>query len=187
VIRTLASLLAFLAALALAGCSHTSVATGTFATSDDHVAALARAIMATGPGIDPEEAARAARISYEYPLELKQEWHATEPAILNNIAINLGMKPAGLCYQWAEAMYDRLSAEHFRTLDILRAISPDHGVHLEHNTAVIVAHGGALMDGILVDPWRYAGRLFWSKLPDDKRFAWEDRRAYYDRHPERGL
>lgn len=184
--RLVSPFLALAALLAVVGCAGKPPA-GALAPTDDHVAALTRAIMSTGPGIDPAEAARAARISYQYPLELKKKWRATEPAIVNNIFINLGFKPAGLCFQWAAAMYQRLSAEHFRTLDIKRAISPDHGFHLEHNTAVIVAKGGNLMDGILVDPWRYSGRLFWSRLPDDTRFAWEDRRAYYDRHPERGL
>lgn len=185
-IRNLTALPALMLLAVLAACSGAPQG-GSTSSSDDHVVALTDAIMDLGPHVDPKEAARAARISYEYPLELKQKWRATEPAIVNNVYINLGMKPAGLCYQWAEAMYDRLEKENFKTLDILRAISPDHGFHLEHNTAVIVRHGGDLMDGILVDPWRYSGRLFWSKLPDDKRFKWEDRRAYYDRHPERGL
>jgi len=170
----------------LAGCS-SGLKSETLATSDDRVAELARALMTLGPEVDPEEAARAARISFEYPQVLAEEYEIEDSALIHNIKVNTGLKPRGLCWHWAVDMAARLRAEEFRTLDINRAVAPDRGFHLEHNTAVITRRGGSTYDGILVDPWRYAGVLFWSRLPDDRRYQWEDYYDFYAARPDRPL
>jgi len=49
----------------------------------------------------------------------------------------------------------------------------------EHNTLVVTAKNGRFEDGIVVDPWREEGKVFVSRLKDDKAYTWVHR-------PERG-
>ena len=42
----------------------------------------------------------------------------------------------------------------------------------EHNSVVVTARGGALETGIVLDPWRESGELYWSLVSED-RYPWE--------------
>jgi hypothetical protein len=48
-------------------------------------------------------------------------------------------------------------------------------MRLEHSTAIISAKGDALHDGIILDPWRKGGVLFWSPVREDTRYDWYSR------------
>ena len=142
-------------------------------TTAQRIAALQSQILGLGPGIDPEEAARAARISFEYTAQLKAEYEITDPPLIHNTKVNLGIKPRGLCWHWAEDMQTRLLAEDFKTLDLHRAIANDqHPILIAHSTAVISRAGDNMEDGIVLDPWRYGGTLFFGLVKEDTRYPW---------------
>lgn len=168
-IQRLASLLVMLAALAVAGCAPKP----TFEPSD--IDALAQAIRGLGPGVDPEEADRAARIAYLYSQQLAQEYGITDPPLIHNAKVHSGERKRGLCNHWAEDLSRRLREENLRTLTILRAISPPTPFRIIHHTAVIAPRGGTIYDGIVLDPWRYGGTLFWSPIRDDDHYNWRPR------------
>jgi len=42
----------------------------------------------------------------------------------------------------------------------------------EHSTLVVAAKGKGVPDGIVLDPWRFSGELFWSHVKDDKKYPW---------------
>jgi hypothetical protein len=44
---------------------------------------------------------------------------------------------------------------------------------LEHNGIVVTAKGQRFEDGIVLDPWRKGGRLWWGTLQQDKRHPWK--------------
>lgn len=168
--------LAILALAALGACGP-SYKDGPPAPSEAQIAELADAILDLGPNVDEDEAKRAARISYEYPLRLAEEYGITDPPIVHNMKVNNGSRPRGLCWHWAEDMESRLGHENFQTLTIHRAIAPPSSfLRLEHSTSVISARGDTMFDGIVVDPWRYGGKLFWSKVLEDDRYNWRTRR-----------
>ncbi|MDU9006825.1 hypothetical protein QO231_23605 [Sedimentitalea todarodis] len=153
--------------MVLIACSATTTA------SPDDTPALARAIVALDPDIDPDEARRAAQISYAHARDLAISYEITDPPLVHNTKVNMGLKPRGLCWHWAEDMEKRLLAENFRTLDIRRAISnADNPLRIDHSTALITARGQPMQSGIVLDPWRNGGRLFWSKIKEDKRYDW---------------
>ncbi|WP_198645459.1 hypothetical protein [Thalassobius sp. I31.1] len=144
------------------------------------IMALTQEIMAMDVSVDPQEAARAARISVEYPLQLRRDWNVTDPAIIHNTKVNAGLRDMGLCYQWADALQARLAQENFQTLIMHRAIANADNIRLEHSTVILGAVGETLQEGIILDPWRYGGTLFWAPLPEDTRYEWIDRQEVFE-------
>lgn len=154
---------------------------------NQNVADLTAGILALQAGIDPEEAARAAKIAYDYTAVLKQQYQITDHPIVHNMKVNRGTKPRGLCWHWAEDMENRLKAENFQTLDLHRAIANYDNWRLEHSTAIISAKGGTMASGMVLDPWRYGGKLFWETVAKDKRYNWTERQEVFAWKRERGL
>ena len=148
----------------------------------EDIDALTRAILDLGPQVDAGEARRAAEIAYSYTARLAVEYQIEDPPLVHNAKVNAGVKPRGLCWHWAEDMERRLDAERFRTLDVERAIANAFNpVLIDHSTAVIVARGDGFADGIVLDPWRYGGRLFWDQTVDDTRYGWMDQQEVFRR------
>ncbi|NNF92332.1 MAG: hypothetical protein HKM96_13155, partial [Boseongicola sp.] len=132
------------------------------AASTLQIAALAAEIRAMGENVDPEEAERAARIAYQHTRELAIQYQIVDPPLVHNTKVNMGLKPRGLCWHWAEDMEKRLKAENFETLVLYRAIAnADNEWRIDHSTAIISARGEGMFEGIILDPWREGGYLFW--------------------------
>ena len=87
------------------------------------ISQLALEIRALGENVDPEEAERAARIAYQHTRELALQYQIVDPPLIHNTKVNMGLKPRGLCWHWAEDMEKRLKAENFETLVLYRAIA----------------------------------------------------------------
>lgn len=150
------------------------------------VDALTSAILALGPGIDPEEAARAAQISYDHTYQLALEYQITDPPLVHNTKVNMGLRPRGLCWHWAEDMETRLEAETFRTLDLHRAIAnADNPFRIDHSTAILSRMGDGMADGIVLDPWRQGGVLFWSPFAADTDYRWQPQQDVLDARRDR--
>lgn len=139
-------------------------------------AGLAAALKNLDPDrVDSEEAERVARISYHYPLELRTEYGVTDGPLLHNTKVNQGLRPRGLCWHWADDLETRLRQEHLETLTLHRAIANHDNLRIEHSTVLISARGASWQEAIVLDPWRYGGFLYWSAVPDDSRYRWEER------------
>ena len=167
--RFLTGLLGLAGLLALTACA------GTPTTEPADTRALAAEIAALGPDVDPAEAARAAEIASSYALQLAADWQVTDPPLVHNAKVLHGLRDKGLCNDWAEAMITRLRQERFETLEMHWATSPPEGFRVIHHSAVISARGAELDDGVLLDPWRGGGTLFWAPPPEDTRYDWYPR------------
>ena len=140
------------------------------------IAALTQSIIDLSPNVDPAEAARAAQIAYSHTDYLKEIYQITDPPLIHNTKVNAGLRPRGLCWHWAMDMEARLSDEGFKTLTMHRAIANAfHPILIEHSTAIIAATGEVWTDGIVLDPWRFGGVLFWDEVVDDTRYPWRPR------------
>ncbi|MXQ06943.1 hypothetical protein GQ651_03690 [Alphaproteobacteria bacterium GH1-50] len=149
--------------------------------TETEIAALAHEIRALGDHVDHEEAARAARIAYRHTRELAIAYQITDPPLIHNTKVNMGLRPRGLCWHWAEDMEKRLAQESFRTLDLHRAIAnADNEWLIDHSTVIIGAEGDAWDEGIVLDPWRQGGTLFWDQVKDDTRYRWVNREDVFD-------
>ena len=152
----------------------------------EEVSRLAAAIAALGPEVDPAEARRAAEVSYAHTHRLALEYQITDPPIIHNTKVNMGIKPRGLCWHWAHDMEDRLKQERFETLEMHRAVAnADNAFRLEHSTAVVSARGEAYDAGIVLDPWRKGGRLTWVPVRADAAYDWQPRNEVVARALER--
>lgn len=162
-------LIAALLLIVTAACTHQTPVPGT----QTDINALAAHIQALDASVDPTEAARAAALAYETTFALAQNYQITDPPLIHNAKVNAGTRPRGLCYHWAEDMEARLDQEVFKTIEMQRAIANSEArLLIEHSTAVITAKGAKMEDGIILDPWRNGGTLFWSQVSEDRRYDW---------------
>lgn len=146
------------------------------ADNPDGVARLTAEIQALGPDIDPAEAQRAAQIAYDHTRELAVAYQITDHPLVHNTKVNLGSKPRGLCWHWAEDMEKRLNQEEFRTLQMHRAVAnADNVFLLEHSTAIVSRKGDDFDQGIVLDPWRKGGHLTWVPVTEDPKYTWHPR------------
>ncbi|EEE38902.1 lipoprotein, putative [Rhodobacteraceae bacterium KLH11] len=160
----------------LAACAMPPPSTG------DEVQRLATEIQTLGPDIDPEEANRAARIAYAYTAQLADAYQITDPPLIHNAKVNKGLRPRGLCWHWAEDIERRLDQERFQTLEMHRAIAnADNPFRIDHSTAIISRKGENMYEGIVLDPWRYGGVLYWAPLPEDSRYDWVPREVVLEK------
>ena len=150
----------------------------------DGVGELTTAILGMGPGVDAEEAARAAELAFAHTRTLAAEYQITDPPLVHNTKVNLGLKPRGLCWHWAEDMEKRLDAEGFQTLEMNRAIAEGRGLRIDHSTAIISRRGDGFAKGVVLDPWRNGGVLFFAPVVDDTRYAWEAREVVLSRRAD---
>lgn len=146
----------------------------------DQIAALAAALRGLGEGVDPEEADRLARIAYEHTHELALQYRITDPPLIHNMKVNLGLKPRGLCKDWADDIEARLRQEGFRSFALHRAIAnADRAFRIEHSTVIVSRRGDDMFDGIVIDPWRRGGVLYWGPARTDPEYAWVPREEVF--------
>ena len=134
---------------------------------------LNRALLGLDGEIDASEAQRAARIAIEYTQQLALEYEITDSPIVHNLLVNLGTKPRGLCVDWTSDLLTRLQQEHFYSFDLHWGIANyENAFRLEHSTVIISARGDTLYRGLVLDPWRHSGQLFWAPTLQDPEYEW---------------
>lgn len=132
------------------------------------------AILALGDDIDAGEAQRAASIAIDYSRQLAREYEIEDSAIVHNLKVNLGIKPRGLCIHWTGDLMARMKQEGFYSLDLHWAIANyENAFRLEHSTVVISARGDSLQQGVILDPWRNSGDLYWAPTLQDSGYRWQ--------------
>ncbi len=120
----------------------------------------------------------AKQLSYEIFQEtekLKQKFNPTSQPLFNNILVNVGVKEKGLCYQWSDALYLHFSKKQYTHFEFHLLVANKGEYFYEHNTLVVVAKGGKVLEGIVIDPWRNSGKLYFSKVSEDREYEWKHR------------
>jgi len=135
------------------------------------IAGLKKAIMNLGENVDTGEAESVAYNAVVYPMHLSNKYKLVWPPSLQNIFVNSGVKPRGLCFQWTRDMLKHLRSQNYQTLDFTWTIS-NRATGDEHNSAVVIAKGDVWQNGILLDPWRNSGNLYWQAVTDDPKYKW---------------
>jgi hypothetical protein len=93
---------------------------------------------------------------------------------MHNFLVNIGVKPRGLCVDWTYDLLTGLQQERFHSLGLHWGIANyDSAFRIEHSTVIISARGEPLSRGIVLDPWRHSGQLFWAKTLEDPEYQWK--------------
>jgi hypothetical protein len=125
-----------------------------------------------GAGIDTSDAAMLAEIAIRYSRQLAAEYRVVRPAILHNLLVRSGLRKRGLCYQWAEDLMKRLLRIHQSSFQFHWGVAYQGSQLREHNSVVVTGREGDFRQGIVLDPWRHSGDLFWTRVTED-RYPWK--------------
>ncbi len=135
---------------------------------------LTNALIALDPNIiDPREARAVAHDAYVYPMYLANDWNLTWPPLYHNTLRNANQRKAGLCVDWARAMRARMRSKNLQTFDLYWGIAHKGNAWQEHSTLIVTAKGHPFDSGMVLDPWRNSGELFWNLIKDDKEYPWK--------------
>lgn len=168
-------------AICLTSCSTTSVngpAPTTLSPSDRNDAnGLANRIAALSSTIRPDEAQRLSECTYLTVRRLAVEYQMVWPSGMQNYLIATGQRKRGYCFHWAEDIMTALAKLRLQTIELHWA-EAFIGTSAEHNVVVVTSNGQPYSQGILLDGWRYAGRLYTSPVRADmKHFEWRENKA----------
>jgi len=144
-------------------------------TSQYQTKVLAGELRSLHEGIPVEEAERLSREIFLESAKLRKKFKPVSEPHFNNFLINIGMKKEGLCYQWSDALYIHFIHTHYPHFEFHLLVSDQGRYFSEHNVLVVVAKGENVLDGMIIDPWREPGSVYFVKVKDDKGYEWKHR------------
>lgn len=152
------------------------VADAAWARDEKSIEALREALVALAPDVDPAEAELVSLTAHTTSRHLSREYRILGPPAFHNFLIHRGVRQRGFCYDWVRDIAGPLKKLKPKTLELHWAAA-FVGTHRENNCLVLTARGQPFHDGIVIDGWRKAGRLWWSPVTKDRSNAWvEDMR-----------
>jgi hypothetical protein len=140
----------------------------------EKVAALRNDLASLNGHQNLAEAGRLAETAINYSYHLAEEYRVVRPAIFHNLLVRIGLKDRGLCYQWTEDLMNRLYLMQLKSFQLHWGVAYRGSELREHNTVVVTARGQPFLEGIVLDPWRNSGNLFWARIKDD-HYPWKER------------
>ena len=86
--------------------------------------------------------------------------------------VNIGLRKRGWCGHWTRDIGERLKELKLKTLVLHWGVAYP-GTSGENNCLVVTARNQPFQDGIILDGWRRAGRLFWCPVKKDDEYELE--------------
>lgn len=133
---------------------------------------LSHDLQQLSPKVSAAEADRLAHTAIEVSAALSRDFKPFCLPWANNALRNAGLRKRGLCYEWRDDLYPYLHELQLKTLD-LHLTSAFRATPREHNGIIVTAKGQSFYDGLVLDPWRRGGRLWWGTLKQDKKHKWQ--------------
>ncbi len=138
----------------------------------EKVKQLEQVLVALSETVDKTEAMMVAETALRESAVLAEEYQLVRPAVAHNLMIALGLKDRGLCYHWTEDLMKRLQALDLKSLQLYWGVAYRGSELREHNCVVVSAKGQSFFKGIVLDPWRNSGNLFWARVTKDD-YPWK--------------
>lgn len=110
-----------------------------------------------------------------YSKKLKKEYEFVNPPLFHNFLVNTGIKQRGLCWHFAYDMLAHAKSLNLNSFDYYIGGANIDDYWEEHNALIVTCKGCDFERGVVLDPWRYFGKLFYSKVVDDPRYRWSQR------------
>jgi hypothetical protein len=144
----------------------------TWARDERSIKDLAKALTKLAPDVDPAEAEQISVTAHTTARRLAREYHVVLNPELQAFLVNVGLRKRGWCGHWAADIGARLKELKPRTLVLHWGVAYDH-TSSENNCLVVTARNQPFKDGIILDGWRRAGRLFWCPVIKDDEYELE--------------
>jgi len=136
---------------------------------------LSQLLQSLDTNIPSQEATILSQDIFHETAILTKEFELTSPPLFHNFLVNTGIREKGLCYHWSDALYGYLLQKKYPHFEF-HLVGANIGEYFsEHNALVVVAKNGSIKNGILVDPWRDSGKLYFSRVVEDKKYQWKHR------------
>jgi hypothetical protein len=119
------------------------------------------------------EARQVAETAITYSSYLAEVYELVRPAVLHNVLVRMSIKERGLCYHWTEDLMKQLKSLDLKTYQLHWAVAYRGSELREHNSVVITATDQAFENGMVLDPWRNSGNLYWDLIKSDK-YPWKE-------------
>ncbi len=160
----------FILSLLLVGCVVTAPS-----VSQTKITELSLLFQSMDSTIPQSEAMQLSKDIFHKTAQLTEEFEMTYPPQFHNFLVTMGVRKKGLCYHWSDALYVYLSKKRYTSFEFHLMGANVGEYFFEHNALVVVAKGGKIEEGIIIDPWRDSGELYFSKMEDDPEYTWEHR------------
>jgi hypothetical protein len=157
----------FVFIIALAVCVGTA-----WARDERSIKDLGKALAALAPDVDPGEAELLSMTAHTTSRSLAREYRIVLNPEFQNFLINIGLRHRGYCAHFARDIGTRLKTLKLKTL-VLHWGAAFAGTSGEDNCLVVTARNQPFQDGIILDGWRRAGRLFWCTVREDHEYEVE--------------
>ena len=139
------------------------------------VTELSLILQSLDSSIPKSEAMQLSKDIFHKTRQLTEEFELTSPPVFHNFLVTVGVREKGLCYHWSDALYIYLSGKSYDSFEF-HLVGANIGEYFyEHNALVVVAKGGKVEEGIIIDPWRDSGELYFSEVKDDSEYRWRHR------------
>ena len=133
---------------------------------------LSKALAALAPDVDPAEAELLSETAHMKARSLAKEYRVALNPEFTVFLYNVGLRKRGWCGHWAQDIGAELIKLEPKTL-VLHWGEAYPNTTSENNALVITARNQRFEDGILLDGWRRAGRLFWCPVKKDDEYEVE--------------
>ena len=157
-----------------------------WARDEKSIKELRDALVALAPDVDPGEAELLSVTVHNTARSLAREYRMTGDPAFHNFLINIGERQRGYCAHFARDIGTRLKQLNFTTLVLHwgAAYAPTAD---ESNCLVATARNQPFLDGIVLDAWRHAGRLFWCPIRKDYEYELGQHITQFGRAPHSGI
>jgi len=133
---------------------------------------LSKALAGLAADVDPAEAELLSVTAHTKARSLAREYRVALNPEFTVFLVNVGLRKRGWCGHWAQDIGARLKELKLKTLVLHWGVAFDH-TSSENNCLVVTARNQPFQDGIILDGWRRAGRLFWCPVVKDDEYEVE--------------
>ena len=142
------------------------------ATDERSIKGLSKALAGLAHDVDPAEAELLSVTAHTKARSLKRDYRVVLNPEFTVFLVNIGMRKRGWCGHWAQDIGARLKELNLKTLVLHWGVAYDH-TSSENNCLVVTARNQPFQDGIILDGWRRAVRLFWCPVIKDDEYEME--------------
>jgi hypothetical protein len=144
----------------------------TWARDERSIKDLSKALAGLASNVDPKEAELVSVTAHTTARKLARDYHVVLNPEFQAFLVNVGARKRGWCGHWAADIGARLKELKLKTLVLHWGVAYDR-TSSENNCLVVTARNQPFQDGIILDGWRRAGRLFWCPVIKDDEYELE--------------